>query len=145
MNRKEMQADSDDQVVFTVDLAGNIRGANKAAEALTGYSTAELMRLSVLDLLPGKCAADLRRIVRGSIRQRFGTVFEIEITTRDRRQIVVEVSIDLVRCADRRLEFRGIAVVKNDAANSRRRPRCLDSRFQFRVSRQENTELRMAW
>jgi PAS domain S-box-containing protein len=140
-----MQAVLTDQVVFTLDLAGNIRSVNKAGERLTGYSAVELARLNVLDLLPGQCAADLRAIANRSIRQRFGTVFEIEVSTSDRRQIPVEVSIDLIRRADGTLEFRGIAVPKNDAAASSLRPRCLDIRFQFKASKHLNAELQAAW
>lgn len=143
--KKEMQTILSDQIVFTLDLGGNILSVNEAAERLTGYSAVELARLNVLDLLPGQCAADLRAMANRSIRHRFGTVFEIEVTTRDRRQISVEVSIDLVRSPDKKLEFRGIAVRKNDVAASRLRPRCLDNQFQFKASKQLNNELRVAW
>lgn len=140
---KEMQAGLNDQVVFGLDLDGNILSVNEAGERLTGYSAVELARLNVLDLLPGQCAADLRAMAKRSIRHRFGTVFEIEVTTSDRRQIPVEVSIDLIRRADRRLEFIGIAVPKNSADAGR--PRCLDNRFQFKASKQLNAILHAAW
>lgn len=132
-----------DQVVFRLDLDGNILSVNEAGARLAGYSSIELARLNVLDLLPGQCAADLRAMVHHSIRHRFGTVFEIEVMTSDRRQIPVEVSIDLIRRPDRKLEFRGIAVPKNDVAACR--PRCLDIRFQFKAPKQLNAGLRAAW
>ena len=139
--QKEMQTILSDQIVFTLDLGGNILSANEAAERLTGYSLLELARLNVLDLLPGQCAADIRAMANRSIRHRCGAVFEIEVTTRDRRQIRVEVSIDLIRRPDGTLEFSGIAVPKNEAAA---RPRCLDTRFQFRASKL-CAVLRAAW
>jgi len=144
-NRQEMQPVSNDQIVFTLDLAGNIRSVNKAAEGLTGYKAAELTHLNVLDLLPGQSATDLRAMANRSIRQRFGTVFEIEITASDRRHIPLEVSLDLVRGTDGTLEFHGIAVAKNNAVSSRLRPRCLDIQFQFRAVSQLNAELQAAW
>lgn len=144
-NRQEMQPAPHDKVVFTLDLAGNIRSVNKAAEGLTGYKAAELTHLNVLDLLPEQSAADLHSMANRSIRQRFGTVFEIEITASDRRRIPLEVSIDLVRAGDGTLEFHGIAVAKNDAGSSRLRQRCLDIQFQFRAARQFNAELQAAW
>ena len=140
---KEMQARLSDQVVFRLDLDGNILSVNEAGERLTGYSAVELARLNVLDLLPGQCAADLWAMANHSIRHRFGTVFEIEVMTSDRRQIPLEVSIDLIRQPDRKLEFRGIAVPKNDAAAGR--PRCLDIGFQFKASKQLNATLHAAW
>ncbi|HEX6189060.1 MAG TPA: PAS domain-containing protein [Pyrinomonadaceae bacterium] len=137
---KERQAGLSDPVVFRLDLDGNILSVNEAGERLTGYRAVELARLNVLDLLPGQCAADLRAMANHSIRHRFGTVFEVEVMTSDRRQIPVEVSIDLIRRPDRKLEFRGIAVPKNDAG----RPRCLDIRFQFKASKQVNALLHAA-
>ena len=140
---KEMQAGLSDQVVFRLDLDGNILFVNEAGARLAGYSSIELARLNVLDLLPGQCAADLRALVHRSIRHRFGTVFEIEVMTSDRRQIPVEVSIDLIRRPDRKLEFLGIAVPKKD--DDAGRPRCLDIRFQFKASKQLNAILHAAW
>lgn len=140
---KEMQADLNDQVVFRLDLDGNILSVNEAGERLTGYRAVQLARLNVLDLLPGHCAADLCAMANRSIRYRFGTVFEIEVMTSDRRQIPLEVSIDLIRRPDRKLEFLGIAVPKNDAAGCR--PRCLDIRFQFKASKPQNANLHAAW
>jgi len=141
-NNKKMQAGLRNQVVFRLDLDGNILSVNEAGERLAGYSAVELARLNVLDLLPGQCPADLRAMARRSIRHRFGTVFEIELMTSDRRQIPVEVSIDLMRRPDRKLEFLGIAVLKNDDAAGR--PRCLDIRFQFKASKQLNANLQAA-
>lgn len=138
-----MHAVLNDQVVFRLDLDGNILFVNEAGARLAGYSSTELAGLNALDLLPGQCAADLRAMVHRSIRHRFGTVFEIEVTTSDRRQILVEVSIDLIRRPDGQLEVRGIALPKNDAAGCR--PRCLDLRFQFKAPKQLNAGLRAAW
>lgn len=137
---KERQAGLGDQVVFRLDLDGNILSVNEAGELLTGYSAVELARLNVLDLLPGQCAAALRAMANHSTRHRFGTVFEVEVMTSDRRRIPVEVSIDLIRRPDRKLEFRGIAVPKNDPG----RPRCLDIRFQFKASKHVNALLHTA-
>ena len=140
---KEMHPGLSDQVVFRLDVDGNILSVNEAGERLTGYRAAELARLNVLDLLPGQTAADLFAMANHSIRHRFGTVFEIEVMTSDRRQIPVEVSIDLIRRPDRKLEFRGIAVPKNDALAGR--PRCLDIGFQFKASKQLNPILHATW
>ena len=135
-----MPAGLSDQVVFRLDVDGNILFVNEAGERLTGYRAAELARLNVLDLLPGQCASDLRAMIERSVRHRFGTVFEIEITTRNRRQMLLEVSIDLIRGPNKKREFRGIAVPQGQAATYGR-PRCLDLRFQFKASKQLNAVL----
>src|SRR5688500_15422454 len=78
-SNNEMQAVLSNQVVFRLDLDGNILSVNEAGERLTGYSTVELAGLNVLDLLPGQCAANLRAMANRSIRHRFGRVFELEV------------------------------------------------------------------
>jgi PAS domain S-box-containing protein len=123
-----------EQTIFTLDPAGNFKFVSEAAERLTGYSREELCRLNVLDLLPGSSNRDLNLLVRQTLRQRVGSVLEIEITTRDRRQIKIETSIDFVRTGGGMLEFRGIAVRKTDDARFAVRPRCLDERFSFETS-----------
>jgi PAS domain S-box-containing protein len=123
-----------EQTLFTLDRAGNFKFVNEAAERLTGYSREELGRLNVLDLLPGSSGRDLNLLARQTLRQRVGSVLEIEITTRDRRQIKIETSIDFVRTCCSLREFRGIAVRKTDAARFAVRPRCLDQRFSFETS-----------
>jgi PAS domain S-box-containing protein len=140
---KEMQTVLSDQVIFTLDVDGNIQFVNEAGERLTGYTAVELAQLNVLDLLPGHGGADLRAMVQRSIRHRVGTVFEIKVTTRDRRRILIEVSIELIRRPDKKREIRGIAVPKDDAAACRR-PRCLDLRFQFKPSKPLNAVLHTA-
>ena len=132
-----MHAGLSDQIVFRLDVDGNILFVNEAGERLTGYTALELAQLNVLDLLPGQCAANLGAMIQRSIRHRFGTVFELTVTTRDRRQILFEVSIDVIRRPDKEREFRGIAVPRNDF-DACRRPRCLDLRFQFKPSKQLN-------
>ena len=140
-----MQAVLTDPVIFRLDLHGNILSVNEAAERLTGYSEVELVRLNILDLLPGLSVADLRAMASRTIRCRFGMVFEIDVTTSDRRQIPVEVSVDLIRRADRKLEFHGIAVPRTDDTASHLRPRCLDIRFQFRASKQLTAVFQAGW
>ncbi len=120
----------DGRIVFCLDLAGNFKFMNEAGERLTGYSHAELRRLNVLELLSGGSAEDLRAQFRRSMRQRFGAVFEIEITTKNRRQLRLETSIDVNRLADGGIEFRGIALLQSERIGSMRdRPRCLDEDF----------------
>ena len=122
------------RIVFTVDLAGNFKFINCVAERLTGYSCAEARRMNVLDLLSPDCAWMIPKFVKRSVRNRFGTVFEIEITTKDRRRVTLETSIDVVKLSDGTVELRGIAVAqRKDVVVLHRRPRCLDERFRFRT------------
>lgn len=123
-----------EQALFTLDRAGNFKFVTAAAERLTGYSREELGRLNVLDLLPGESIRELDSLLKRNIVEGFGTVFEVEITTRDRRQVRIEASIDVVSRGDGRLEFHGIACPQTeDVRRSHNQPRCLDEQFSFQL------------
>src|SRR5256712_14171843 len=105
-----------ERVVFTLDVSGNIKSLNAAGERLTGYSFEQLRRMNVAEILSAPCVDEIREHVRRSVRNRVGTVFEIETMTRDGRRLRIETSLDMIRCADGTIEFRGIALPQGDAA-----------------------------
>ncbi len=129
--RFDRQSDATvDQIVFTLDLAGNFKFVNRAGELMTGYSCDELRRLNVRDLLPETSAPELARYVRGPGRRRCGAVFEMKVITRYGRQVPLEISVDLVRGPDRSREFKCIAIPLSNAGRAApARPRCLDTQF----------------
>lgn len=119
-----------DQVMFTLDLAGNFKFVNRAGELLTGYSCEQLCRLNVQELLPETNTFQLTQYVRRAIRRRFGAVFEIEVSTRHERAVRVEVSVDLVTRSGGAREFQCIAIpLENRGRAASSRPRCLDAEF----------------
>jgi len=122
-----------DQIVFALDEAGNFKLVNRVGELACGYSCAELRRMNVLDLLPNKNRDNLAACVRRAISRRVGAVFETEVATRDGRRMLLEVSVDLIRTADRSLEFECVAIpLENRSRGTPSRPRCLDKQFRPR-------------
>ena len=103
-----------EQILFTTDVEGNFRFVNAAGALLTGYSCEELESLDVFHLLPHGFIQHLVKQVRQALRRRCGRVFEIAITTRSGRQVIVETSLAVQRKPDRSLEFRGIAIEVHD-------------------------------
>jgi two-component system, LuxR family, sensor kinase FixL len=79
--------------IYLHDLEGNILDVNRIAVLQSGYSKEELLRMNVLDLLPGKIESEdiLRQWKEWPAEQRFtfkikhgrknGTVFPVEVTT----------------------------------------------------------------
>ena len=123
-----------EEIVFTLDVKGNIKFINQAGERFCGLGSEELLRMNVLDFLPGHSARELWAIAKRSIRQRFGTVFEVEITNSHGRQVRIETSIDAVRRPDQTLEIHGIAFAPRElVATQSPRQRCLDQRFTFQL------------
>jgi PAS domain S-box-containing protein len=112
-----------DPILFSTDAEGHFKSVNAAGARLTGYSREELQTMDVFDLLPNTCKPKVLNCARQALRRRFGTVFEIAITTRSGRLVTLETSLAVVRQPDCALEFRGVAVELRDL---RQLPRCLD-------------------
>jgi PAS domain S-box-containing protein len=124
---------ADSPIVFTLDVAGNFRFVNQAAELLCGYTRQELCQMNIRDIIGPSSCNYLRQQLRRNIRQRFGTVHEVEVLTKNGQRVTLEASMHLVRDRTRALEIHGIALrSKRDCA--RFTPRCLDEQFVFNAS-----------
>jgi len=120
-----------DKIIFTLDGAGNFTYINAAAERLTGYSCEEARSMNVNEVLPPQFAKQIRRQLRHNLRRRFGTVYEVEVVTRDGRHVTLEASIDFVRQNNRGIEIQGLAIETATDQPRNARPQCLDQDFAF--------------
>ena len=98
------------EITFTLDLAGYFKFLNIEGQRLSGYSSEEVRRLHISEIVAPELAGAVRQQFRRTIQQRVGVVYEIEIVTRDRRRVVLETSIQLVMRDGRPIEIQGIAV-----------------------------------
>lgn len=121
---------SDAPIVFTLDADGHIKFVNNAGERVCGYSQRELLRMHVAQIIPSHSADYIGRELRRNIRQRFGTVYEVEVLTKHGGTVTLEISIDLVRDSSHALEIRGIGL-QPKRGQHRLTPRCVDERFSF--------------
>ncbi len=95
---------------FESDLSGNIVFGNKVLQKLTGYSLAELSRLSPRDLHP-KDAEMLRRVYAKTYQTGIPSgIFDYELLRKDGVVRNVQVSVSLIRDHEGRpVGFRGIS------------------------------------
>jgi PAS domain S-box-containing protein len=123
---------ADNQIVFTLDAGGNFRFVNNAGERLCGYSRHELSRMNVAQIIRPCFANYMRQQLRRNLRQRFGTVYEVEVLTKQGRSVMLEISIHLVRDSQHAIEIHGIAFQPKESEREKRlKQRCLDERFVF--------------
>lgn len=54
-------------MLFTIDLKGNITFVNPAAEAITGYSNEKLLSMNAFDLLPAEYDKEIQKNERGEL------------------------------------------------------------------------------
>ena len=125
----EPRQEANEAIVFILDAAGDFKFVNSAGERLCGYSQPEFRCMNIAQMIEPQFCNYLRQQLRRNMRQRFGTVYEVEIVTRQGR-VILETSIHLVRDRQRAIEIHGIAV-RPKRRQERLTPRCLDERFAF--------------
>ena len=131
LDRATLSNISEDKIIFTLDGAGNFTYINAAAERLTGYSCEQARGMNVTEMLPPQLAKQIGRQLRHNLRRRFGTVYEVEVVTREGRHVALEASIDVVRQNNRCIEIQGLAIETAMDSGRNSRPRCLDQDFAF--------------
>jgi PAS domain S-box-containing protein len=83
-------------VVFTLDLAGNLFSLNRAGEALTGYSREEALRMNVNQwIVPGH-QSRFGRAMAGLLQDRAHRTCEVEILCRSGETITLECGMSLL-------------------------------------------------
>jgi PAS domain S-box-containing protein len=120
------------KIVYTLDLNGNFKFVNEAAERVTGYSCEEACAMNITQLVAPELAEYVRQKIVRTKDDVLGSVFEIEIITKDRRRIVLETSTQVVTRDPDQVEIEGIALLPVSVKDSTPvRARCLDEEFLF--------------
>ncbi len=97
-------------VVFTMDLSGNLTSVNKAGEILTGHRREEVCAMNFATLVAPAHAPIARRMLRRKLTGEVeDTRYEIDIVARDGRRIPVEVHTSLLYQDGRPVGIQGIA------------------------------------
>ncbi len=127
---KEMKT-SENQIVFILDLAGDFKFVNAAAERIFGYSRQEACRMNVAHVVAPAAGDYVRQQISDALNGHFGAVYEIEIITKDRRRVMLETSTQLVMRNGEPFELHGIAfpAVRATESDHRMQPRCVDDKF----------------
>ena len=115
------------QILFTLDLAGNFKSVDAAAERLFGYTAEKLCRMNLAELVAPNYADYLQAQISGAVVGGLGAVYEIEVLTRDRNRLGLEVSTRLVTRNGCPFELEGIAFPRVNFWEVK--PRCLDEEF----------------
>jgi two-component system, cell cycle sensor histidine kinase and response regulator CckA len=96
-------------IIYTHDLAGNFTSANAAAERMTGYTRAEVVRMNMAQILPPGDLERTRGMLRNKIMQGGTTTYELTMLAKDGRPLILEVSTRLIRQQGQIVGVQGIA------------------------------------
>jgi PAS domain S-box-containing protein len=117
-------------MVYAYDLSGRITFLNDEGVRLSGYSCEEACQMNIAEVVAPEIAAHLTDQIGRNITKRVGTVYEIEIITKDGRRVPMEVSTQVLYRSGEPIEIEGIAVpsvLQKDIPPLRRR--CVDADF----------------
>ncbi|HSS18638.1 MAG TPA: CHASE domain-containing protein [Pyrinomonadaceae bacterium] len=96
-------------IVFTLDLAGNVTSINKAVESIAGYSQTELIGMNMSDFLTPTSTESARRMTERKLSGEERTNYEVEVRAKDDRVFTLEISSRLMLNEGRPVGVQGVA------------------------------------
>lgn len=88
--RKLIEDASD--VIFTIDLDGNITSVNGIGERISGFDRQELLCMNLRQISAPECLASIRKTIEARLHGTAAGPLEIELVARGGRRIAMEVS-----------------------------------------------------
>ena len=126
-NETECRRSDETQILFTLDLAGNFKFVDAAAERLFGFVSDEMCCMNVAQLVAPNYADYLREQIARAVVGDLGAVYEIEIYTKAGACVPLEISLRPVVRNGCPFELEAIAFPR--LTSWPQRPKCLDEEF----------------
>jgi PAS domain S-box-containing protein len=96
-------------VIYSHDLAGNLRTWNGAGERLLGYTAEEVRRMNIAQLVGPEQLEKARQMTARKLAEGGRTVYELEVFAKDGRPVVLEISSHLELDEGKPVGVQGIA------------------------------------
>lgn len=121
--------------VFMTDLAGNVLSMNRAGERLTGYTSDEIRSMNFARLVAQERVDILGEMLRGAHAEPEDSRYELEIVTKDRRRVPLEISIRVITHDGQPVGIQGIARDITDRREAARALRAVNQRLEEEARR----------
>ncbi|MGC8989151.1 MAG: PAS domain S-box protein [Verrucomicrobiia bacterium] len=95
-------------LVYTLDLEGKFTFFNPAAERLLGYTREEALKLNIADVVAPDHLANVRQRIAEKLQKDVPTTYEVEVVTKDRRRLWIEVNTRLLHENGKPIGIQGI-------------------------------------
>ena len=96
-------------IVFTLDLAGNVTSINKAVETMTGYSQSELMQMNMADFLTPNSVRTAQMMTERKLAGEERTNYEVEVLAKDGHTFTLEINSRLAVSGGKPSGIQGVA------------------------------------
>ena len=101
--------DNANDLFYTTDLEGNFTSFNKAGKIITGYTHTEALKLNIADVIAPEYLETARQMTVRKLEGEPPTRYEVEILTKVRQRVTMEVSTRLIYEANQPIGVQGIA------------------------------------
>ena len=96
-------------IVFTLDLAGNMTSVNKAVEMVTGFSREELLGMNLTDFLTSQSVTVANEMTQRKLAGEERTNYEVDVRTKDGHPVTLEISSRLLMKNSEAVGIQGVA------------------------------------
>lgn len=105
---RDLVEDAND-IVYTMDLEGNLTSINKAAELIIGYKRADLLTNNLAEFIAPESMETTRRMLQRKLLGEERTNYEMEMRSVDGRALTLEISSKLILKDGKPIGIQGIA------------------------------------
>ncbi len=96
-------------IVFTLDLDGNVTSMNKAVESITGFTQTELMGVNMSEFLTATSTQSARSMTQRKLAGEERTNYEVEVRAKDGHLTTLEISSRLAMSDGKPVGVQGVA------------------------------------
>jgi len=96
-------------IIYTLDLAGNLTSFNKSGERITGYTREQLLNRPISQIIVPEYLEIMRQRFEQKVTGKKLTTYELEIFTPDQQRVTLEVSSRLIEQDGHPVGIQGIA------------------------------------
>ena len=132
MRYRELVENAND-IIFSFDLQGNFSSINCAGERISGYTRSEAVGMHVSRVLASEYLNLLRQTPGTKLVDGQASTYEVQLTTKDGRNVPLEVSIRLIRQDGRPIGVQGIARDITERKQAEQNERENEERFHLMV------------
>ena len=101
--------ESANDIIFTLNLQGEVTSLNKAGERVSGYTQKEALGVKVTRFFVSRCQEELARAIEGASRGELQAVLEFEIVTKKGDWVLLEVSLQAIHEGEECVGVLGVA------------------------------------
>ncbi|MBC8028709.1 MAG: PAS domain S-box protein [Pyrinomonadaceae bacterium] len=96
-------------IVFTLDLDGNVTSINRAVESITGYTQSELLGMNMAEFLTPRSVENAHLMTQRKLAGEERTNYEVDVIAKDGRTFTLEISSRLALSAGKPIGIQGVA------------------------------------